>query len=72
MATGPPTMKVHGIQSSKAAKPDWCNENIHETYLKFMYGRTFNNPKNIHDKRVIVMNNNSEIYRACCHKTTFR
>ena len=27
--------------------------------------------KNIRDKRVTVMNNNSEIYGACQHKTTF-
>ena len=28
--------------------------------------------KNLHDKRVTVMNKNSEIYGACRHKTTFR
>ena len=27
--------------------------------------------KNLHDKRVTVMNNNSEIYRAFWHKTNF-
>ena len=27
--------------------------------------------KNLHDKRVTVMNNNSEIYGACQHETTF-
>ena len=27
--------------------------------------------KNIHDKRVTVMNNKSEIYGACLHKTAF-
>ena len=28
--------------------------------------------KKLRDKRVTVMNNNSEIYGACRHKTTFR
>ena len=28
--------------------------------------------KNLRDKRVTVMNKNSEIYGACRHKTTFR
>ena len=28
--------------------------------------------KNLRDKRVTVMNKNSEIYEACRHKTTFR
>ena len=27
--------------------------------------------KKLHDKRVTVMNKNSEIYGACRHKTTF-
>ena len=36
-----------------------------------MNGGTFNDTKKQRDKRVTVMNNNSEIYGACCHKTTF-
>ena len=36
-----------------------------------MYGGTFNYPKNLHDKHVTVMDNNSEIYGACWHKATF-
>ena len=36
-----------------------------------MYGGTFNGPKNLRDKCVTVMNNNSDIYRALQFKTTF-
>ena len=36
-----------------------------------MYAGTFNDPENSRDKRVTVMNKNSEIYGACRHKTTF-
>ena len=50
---------------------DWCNEYIYENQLKTMYGGTFNNPKNPREKRVTVTNNNSKIYGACWHKTTF-
>ena len=37
-----------------------------------MYAGAFNDPENATDKRVTVMNKNSEIYGACRHKTTFR
>ena len=36
-----------------------------------MYGRTFNNPKNLREKCVTLMNKNSEIYGVCWNKTTF-
>ena len=44
-----------------------------KTFMKpnCKYRGTFNDPKKLHDKRVTVMNENSEIYKACQHKTTF-
>ena len=36
-----------------------------------MYVGTFNDSKNLCDKRVTVMKKNSEIYGACQNKTTF-
>ena len=36
-----------------------------------MYGGTFNDPKNMSDKCVTIMNKNSDIYGTCWHKTNF-
>ena len=47
---------------SKSDKPDWRNGFFYKTLLQLMYGIIFNDPKNLHEKRVTVMNNNSEIY----------
>ena len=33
---------MHGVQSSKADQPDWCNKNIYETQLQAMYGGVTN------------------------------
>ena len=36
---------MHDVQGSTVAKPDFCNEDINENQLKFIYGGTFNDPK---------------------------
>ena len=64
-------MQVNDVQISKADNPAWCNKHIYKTLLQFMYGGTFNDPKNLHGKRVTVVNKNSDIYKACRIKTNF-
>ena len=36
---------MHKVQGSKSDQPDWCNENIYETFLQPMYVGMFNDPK---------------------------
>ena len=63
--------QVHYVQSTRSDPPDWGNENIYKTSLQPIYVRTCNDSKNIHDKGVMVMNKNLDIYGACWHKTAF-
>ena len=63
--------QVQYVQGTRSDEPDWGNENIYKTSLQPIYVRTCNDSKNIHDKGVMVMNNNLDIYGACRHTTTF-
>ena len=62
---------MYDVQSTKAAKSDWRNENFMKPNCNLCMQERLTILKMIHDKHVTVMNKNSEIYEACRHKTCF-
>ena len=63
---------MYDVQVIKAAKSDWRNENIYKRNCNLCMQERLTILKNLRDKRVTVMDKNSEIYGACRHKPTFR
>ena len=62
---------MYGVQGIKAAKYDWHDEKITKPNFNLCMQERLTILKKIRDKRLILMNKNSDIYGACWHKTTF-